>query len=120
MPLLGFADYSKSFIVRTDASGGGPGAVLLQEQNCMEQVIAYASHGISKAERNYPVHKLEFLALKWVVTEKFHDYLYGNTFSVITDNNPLTYGLKSAKLIATGHGWVAQEKRRASSESTTG
>ena len=74
----------------------------------MERVIAYASRGISRAERNYPVHKLEFLALKWAVTEKFHDYLYGNTFSVITDNNPLTYVLKSAKLDATRHRWVAQ------------
>ena len=108
VPVLGFADYSKPFILRTDASGDGLGAVLSQEQNGLERVIAYASRGISRAERNYPVHKLEFLALKWAVTEKFHDYLYGNTFSVITDNNPLTYVLKSAKLDATGHRWVAQ------------
>ena len=73
----------------------------------MEQVIAYASHGISNPEQNYSVHKLEFLALKWTVTEKFHDYLYGNTFSVITDNNSLTYVLKWAKLDATGNRWVA-------------
>ena len=108
VPVLGFADYSKPFILRTDVSGDGLGAVLSQEQNGLERVIAYASRGISKAEQNYPVHKLEFLALKWAVTEKFHDYLYGNTFSVITDNNPLTYVLKSAKLDATGHRWVAQ------------
>ena len=60
-----------------------------------------------KAERNYPAHKLEFLCLKWAVTDKFHDYLYGNTFSVYTDNNPLTYVLTSAKLDATGHRWLA-------------
>lgn len=52
-------------------------------------------------------HKLEFLALKWAITEKFSDYLTGQTFSVFTDNNPLTYVLTSAKLDATGHRWVA-------------
>jgi len=41
--------------------------------------------------------------LKWAVTEKYHAYLYGNTFTVLTDNNPLTYILTSAKLDATGH-----------------
>jgi len=47
------------------------------------------------------------LALKWAVTEKFNDYLYGNTFSVMTDNNPLTYVLTTAKLDATGHRWLS-------------
>ena len=42
-----------------------------------------------------------------MVTEKFHDYLYGNHFIVVTDNNPLTYVLSSAKLDATGHRWLA-------------
>ena len=107
-PILGFADYSKPFILHTDASGDGLGAVLSQEQNGERRVIAFASRGISKTERNYPAHKLEFLALKWSVTEKFHDYLYGNCFSVITNNNPLTYVLRNAKLDATGHRWVAQ------------
>ncbi|XP_019201938.1 uncharacterized protein LOC109195011 [Oreochromis niloticus] len=53
--------------------------------------------------------KLEFLALKWAVTEKFRDYLYyAPTFTVFTDNNPLTYILSSAKLNATGCRWVAE------------
>ena len=52
--------------------------------------------------------KLEFLALKWAITEKFHDYLInGQEFEVVTDNNPLTYVLTSAKLHATGLRWVA-------------
>ena len=50
---------------------------------------------------------MEFLSLKWAVTEKFQDYLYGKKFTVITDNNPLTYVLTTAKLDATGHRWVA-------------
>lgn len=53
--------------------------------------------------------KLEFLALKWAVTEKFRDYLYYSTsFTVYTDNNPLTYILSSPKLSAVGHRWVAE------------
>jgi len=50
---------------------------------------------------------LEFLALKWAVVDKFHDYLYGAKFIVRTDNNPLTYVLTSAKLSAVGHRWLA-------------
>ena len=72
-------------------------------------MIAYASRSVSKSESHYPAHKLEFLALKWAVCEKFHEYLYGsNTFEVYTDNNPLTYVLTSAKLDACGQRWVAK------------
>lgn len=52
---------------------------------------SYASRRLGKSEENYPAMKLEFLCLKWAVTEKFYDYLYGNKFKVKTDNNPLTY-----------------------------
>ena len=62
---------------------------------------------MSKTEKNYSTHKLEFLALKWVVTERFHEYLYGGEFEVYTDNNPLTYVLTTAKLDATGQRWIA-------------
>ena len=106
-PVLSYADFSKPFVVHTDASLDGLGAVLYQEQNGMERVIAYASRGLRNSEKHYPAHKLEFLALKWAITEKFHDYLYGNNFTVCTDNNPLTYVLTSAKLDATGHRWLA-------------
>ena len=106
-PILAYADLSKPFILHTDASCTGLGAVLYQKQAGLKRVIAYASRGLSKSERNYPAHKLEFLALKWAVCDKFHDYLYGPKFEVITDNNPLTYALSSAKLDADGHRWLA-------------
>ena len=106
-PVLAFADYTKPYVLHTDASGDGLGAVLYQKQDGLERVIAYASRGLSNAERNYPAHKLEFLALKWAVCEKFHDYLYGSEFTARTDNNPLTYVLTSAKLDATGQRWVS-------------
>ena len=47
------------------------------------------------------------MALKWSVTERFHEYLYGGHFEVYTDNNLLTYVLTTAKLDATGQWWVA-------------
>ena len=106
-PVLAYADFTKPFLVTTDASSDGLGAVLYQYQDGHERVIAYASRGLRASERNYPAHKLEFLCLKWALCDKFHDYLYGNTFEVRTDNNPLTYVTKSAKLDSTGHRWLA-------------
>ena len=50
---------------------------------------------------------MEFLCLKWAITDQFHEYLSGNTFSVYTDNNPLTYVLSTAELDAMGHRWIA-------------
>ncbi len=85
----------------------GLGAVLNQEHSEGLRPVAYASRKLSGSERRYPVHQLEFLALKWAVVDKFHDYLYGAQFTVMTDNNPLTYVLSSAKLNATGHRWLA-------------
>ena len=105
--VLAYAVLSKPFIVHTDASTEGLGAVLYQEHDGIEKVIAYATRALHSSERNYPAHKLEFLCLKWAVTDKFHDYLYGNQFEVCTDNNPLTYVLKSAKLAATEYRWFA-------------
>lgn len=106
-PVLGFADSKKPYILHTDASSHGLGATLYQEQDGQMKVIAYASRGLSNCERRYPTHKLEFLSLKWAITDKFADYLYGVEFTVFTDNNPLTYVLTSAKLDACGHRWLA-------------
>ena len=106
-PILAYADFKAPFILHTDASGDGLGAVLYQVQEGKQRVIAYASRSLTKSERNYPVHKLEFLALKWAITDKFHEYLYGSQFQVYTDNNPLTYVQTTAKFDATGHRWVA-------------
>ncbi|XP_061186930.1 uncharacterized protein LOC133195066 [Saccostrea echinata] len=106
-PILGFPIYGQPFEIHKDASQKGLGAVLYQLQNGQKRVIAYASRGLSKSEKNYFIHKLEFLALKWSITEKFSDYLYGTTFDVITDNNPLTYVLSTAKLDSTSQRWIA-------------
>jgi hypothetical protein len=110
-PILAFADMEKPFVLHTDASADGLGCVLCQEQNGQLRVIGYGSRTLSPAEKNYYMHsgKLEFLALKWAVTEKFRDYLYyAPEVTVYTDNNPLTYTFTTAKLNATGHRWMAE------------
>ena len=97
-PVLAFADYQQPFIVQSDASGEGLGAVLTQKQDGKERVIALASRALTSAEARYPAHKLEFRALHWAVTTKFRDYLYGQKITAMTDNNPLTYVMRKAKL----------------------
>ena len=107
-PVLVYADYMKPFRVHTDASREGLGTILYQTQDDRtDKVIAYTSHSLKKSEWKYHSSKLEFLALKWAITDQFHEYLYGGTFEVHSDNNPLTYVLTTAKLDATGQRWVA-------------
>ena len=88
--MLAYIDYEKPFELHTDASQLGLGAALYQDHDGEKRVVAYASRGLSRSERNYPAHKLEFLALKWAASDKFRDILYGHKFKVVTDNNPLT------------------------------
>jgi len=106
-PVLAFADFDRSFTLEIDGSSHGLGAILSQHVEGKLHPIAYASRGLTSAESRYPAHKLEFLAMKWAISEKFYDYLYGREFTLLTDNNPLVYVMTSAKLDATGLRWVA-------------
>ena len=106
-PIVAYANYQKPFKLHTDASEKSLEAILYQKQDDdTECVMAYARRTLSKSKRNYDTHKLEFLALKWLITERLHEYLYGGHFEVYTDNNPLTYILTTAKLDATGQRWI--------------
>ena len=103
---MSYPDFTKPFIVaHCDASEKGLGAVLYQEIDGKMKLISYASRTLTHAEKNYHLRsrKLEFLALKWSVTEKFWDYFYYvNEFTVYSDNNPQLYVMSTAKLNATG------------------
>ena len=107
VPVLVFQDFTKPFLLETAASKEGLEAVLSQKQDdgCYHPV-AFGSRTLTPSEQNYHSSKLEFLALKWSVTEHFKEYLAYAPFMVCTDNNPLTYILTTPNLDATGHRWV--------------
>ena len=109
-PFLAYADFEREFILHTDASMKGLGAILYQKDDeGRMRVIGYGSRTLRKAEMNYHPTKLEFLALKWAVTEEFHEYLgYANGFQAYTDNNPLTYLMQATKLNAFAERWVSE------------
>jgi hypothetical protein len=104
--VMAFPDFTCPFVLQTDASQEGLGAILYQLQGDGRMaVIAYDSRTLTSAEMNYHLHsgKMEFLAVKWAVTEHFRDYLYyAPAFEIYTDNNPLTYVLTTAKLNTHG------------------
>ena len=106
-PILAFVDYNKPFLLETDASKEGLGAVLSQKQeDGWYHCVAYGSRALTPHKKNYHSTKLEFLALKWAVTEYFKEYLPYQPFLVKTDNNPLTYIMMTPNLDAMGHWWV--------------
>jgi transposase InsO family protein len=107
--VLAYPDFTQPFEVETDASGKGLGAVLLQKgPDGRKRPICYASRKLRKYENNmerYSSMKLELLALKWAITEKFRDYLYGQRFIVYTDNRALAH-LNSSRAAATELHWL--------------
>ena len=110
-PVMAYPDATCPYILHTDASENGLGAVLYQKQYDVLRIIAYGSRTLTPAEKNYDLHcgKLEFLTLKWAICDHFRDYLYYSPpFEVFTDNNPLTYVLSSTKLNAIGLRWIGE------------
>ena len=106
-PVLAFANYTKDFLLETDGSKEGLGAVLSQKQeDGWFHLVAYGSWALTTHEKNYHSTKLGFLALKWAVMEHFKEYLLYQPFLVKTDNNPLTYIMTTPNLDTTGHQWV--------------
>ena len=89
IPILAFDDFTRPFKLHADASAIRLGAILYQEQYGKDRVIMHASSAVSKSESQYLAHKLEFLTLKWAVTESFQEYLYGNTFTSYSNSNLL-------------------------------
>ena len=89
-PILGYPTADDPFVVDTDASLVGVGAVLSQIQDGKEKVISYFSHRLSKAESNYCVTRRELLAVIKAL-RKFHPYLYGRPFTLRTDHAALRW-----------------------------
>ena len=110
-PVLAYPDYSKPFILETDTSLKGLGAILSQKGDNNEvHVIAYVSrslHPLEKSMRDYSSAKIELMALKWSVCNKFKDYLLGSKFTIFTNNNPLHY-IKSSKLGVAQICWLSK------------
>ena len=107
-PVLVFADFKKPFHLETDALKEGLGAVLLQELGDRQyHPVAFASQELKGGEPKYHSSKLEFLALKWAITEQFREYLQYQPFTICMDNNALTYILTTPNLDVLGHRWVA-------------
>ena len=95
-PVLMLPDFDKVFILRTDASESGLGAVLLQKHDEHVFPVAFASKKLAGASKSYATVEKECLAIVWAI-EKFQTYLYGREFTLQTDHQPLPY-LNSAKL----------------------
>ena len=105
--ILAFANYTKNFLLKTDASKEGLGVVPSQKQaDGHYHPVAYGRWALTVHEKNYHSTKLKFLVLNWPITEHFKEYLLYQPFSVRTDNNPLMYIMTTPNLDATGHQWV--------------
>ena len=107
MANLVYTNYKNPFCIQVDTSERGLGAVLYQAQDDgMSRAIGYASRTLSKSEKNYDAHILEFQALKWAVIERFHGCPYQGDFEAFTNNNPITYILTMARSDVTHQRWV--------------
>lgn len=89
-PVLAAPDYSKPFIIQTDASDRGIGGVLVQGEGENEHPIAFVSRSLNRCERNYSVTERECLAVVFSI-EKFRPYVEGTTFKVLTDHYSLLW-----------------------------
>lgn len=95
-PVLKLPNLNETFILQTDASDLGVGAVLLQYEDGVKKPVAYASKKLTKGQVNYSTIEKECLAIVWSV-QKFLRYLYGREFLLETDHQPLVY-LTQAKV----------------------
>ena len=89
-PVLKYPDFDRSFILTTDASGEGLGALLSQGESGKDLPVAFPSRTLNQAEKNYSTTEKEILAIVWGM-QYFRPYLYGKHFRVVTDHKPLTW-----------------------------
>ena len=111
-PILALPRFEEAFILETDASHIGLGAVLSQVIDGERKVIAYASRSLKPGEENqanYSAKKLEFIAVVWAVTDKFKHYLMGaKQCTIFTDNSAVACIENKKQLTALEQRWVSR------------
>ena len=104
-PILGMSLYKGKFILDTDASDFSIGAVLSQEQDGVERVVAYASRRLSDRERNYRITRRELLAVVQFV-KHFRAYILGRPFDIRTDHAALRWLKRNPERIGQQARWL--------------
>jgi hypothetical protein len=106
-PILAHPRYDLPMEIHCDASHYGVGAVLVQQYDGKEHVLAYASRLLSKPEVNYSVSEKECLALVWSI-KKFRKFIWGQKVKVVTDHHSLCWLLKKRDLSGRLARWSLQ------------
>ena len=104
-PVMSYFDLGKETKLVVDASPFGISGILMQKDDY--KIVAYRSMSLTEVEKHYSQTEREGLAIVWAV-EHFHQYLYGGTFTIITDHKPFEYiyGQSNSKLSARIERWV--------------
>jgi len=89
-PILQYPDFLKEFVLTTDASNRGVGAMLSQGPIGKDLAVAYASSSLNRMETHYTTSEKELLAIVWA-TKYFRPYLYGRKFQIFSDHKPLVW-----------------------------
>jgi len=89
-PLLQYPDFTRPFVLNTDASNEALGAILSQGPIGQDLPISYASRMLTNSEKNYSTTEKELLAIVWSC-KQYRPYLYGRKFTIVTDDKPLTW-----------------------------
>lgn len=89
-PILQYPDFTREFVLTTDASNVAIGAILSQGPIGSDKPVCYASRTLNESEMNYSTIERELLAIVWA-TKYFRPYLFGRKFKVVTDHKPLQW-----------------------------
>jgi hypothetical protein len=101
--VLALLDFTKTFVIESDASNVGIGAVLMQEG----RPLAFISKALSSLHLNMSVYDKEMLAVIHAVT-KWRPYLIGHRFQIQTDHRSLKYLLEQRISSMEQHKWVTK------------